>query len=424
MLPKRLNILFVFMFFVSINGIGQNEIITIEQTIEAAINKHPLNNKKTIIQNKYKLNIQSLKKKNLPDINLGAQASLQSENINLDFPLPNFESIELPLYKAQTNLESNYLLYDGGIVNKLIENEKLKENIEQQNVKVQLYNIKSRVVDVYFSLILLEEQKEILDSSLAVLKVQEKIIRSAIDNGVALKSDLDKLSIEKVKLNRNISTISNNIITLELLLSDLTGLDLKNKELKRGEQDFPKKVNWTNRPELELLMNQRNLLMQGEEIISAKNKPKVVLFAKAGVGYPNPFNFFDDNVSPFAIGGVQFSWKIWDWKKSSIEKQKLEIEKLNVDNQEEIFNENMLIETDKLVSEIKGLESNLHYDTEIIEKQNIIVKTLENQYLNGVITITDFITEQNNKRIAEIKASINKLNIEKLKYKLKVMMND
>ena len=78
MLPKRLNILLIFIIFVSINGIGQNEILTIEQAIESAINKHPLNNQKTIIQNKYKLNIEGLNKKNLPDINFTAQASLQS----------------------------------------------------------------------------------------------------------------------------------------------------------------------------------------------------------------------------------------------------------------------------------------------------------------------------------------------------------
>ena len=316
------------------------------------------------------------------------------------------------------------MLYDGGIVNSLIDNEKLKGDIEQQNVKVQLYNIKSKVLDIYFSLILLDEQKEILDSSLSVLNMQEKIVESAIENGVALKSDLDKLKIEKVKLKRNISTLNNNKKTLQVVMSDLTGLNVTDKQLLESRVELPNQIKWNNRPELGLLKNKRSLLKQSENLITAKNKPKVVLFAKAGVGYPNPFNFFDDNISPFAIGGVKFLWNIWDWKKSSIEKQKLEVEKSFVDNQEDIFNENMLIETNKLVSEIEGLKSNEHFDNEIIEKQNTILKTVENQYRNGTITITDLIKEQNNKRIAEINASINKLKIEKLKYKLKVLLND
>lgn len=424
MLPKRLNILFVFMIFVSINGIGQNEILTIEQAIESAINKHPLNNQKAIIQNKYKLNIEGLNKKNLPDVNLTAQASLQSENISLDFPLPNLEPIELPLYKGQANLESSYMLYDGGIVNSLINNEKLKGDIEQQNVKVQLYNIKSKVIDIFFSLILLDEQKEILDSSLSVLNFQEKIVQSAIENGVRLRSDLDKLNIEKVKLERNISTLINNKNTLRGVMSDLTGLEIENKKLIKSKVELPNEVNWSNRPELGLLNNKRRLLKQSEELIVAKNKPKVVLFAKVGMGYPNPINFFDDNISPYAIGGVKFLWKIWDWEKSSIEKQKLKVEKSFVNNQEDIFNENMKIETNKLVSEIEGLNSNEYYDTEIINKQNTILKTVENQYKNGTITISDLLKEQNNKRTAEINASINKLKVEKLKYRLKVLLND
>ena len=76
----------------------------------------------------------------------------------------------------------------------------------------------------------------------------------------------------------------------------------------------------------------------------------------------------------------------------------------------------------KLISEIKGLEANEHFDNKIIEKQKSITKTIETQYINGLISIADYIKEQNKLEIAKINSMINKLEIEKLKYKLKVVI--
>jgi len=81
------------------------------------------------------------------------------------------------------------------------------------------------------------------------------------------------------------------------------------------------------------------------------------------------------------------------------------------------------MQANKLVSEIQGIEANEHFDKEIIEKQNTIINTIKNQYQNGVVKINDYIKEVSVKRIAEIKSAIHKLEKEKLKYKLKVLLN-
>jgi outer membrane protein TolC len=400
---------------------SQSDILTLDKAIEAAVEKQPLNKQKSLISDKTALQIEYLKKQQLPQINLTAKATLQSENIDLEFPIPNVDPISLPLYKANTDIDASYSLYDGGLNKTLQKNEELKGDLAKISIETKLFSVKTRVVDLYYSILTLGKQKEILDSSLSILKVKSGKVKTAIDNGVALKSDMDKIELEKIKLKKNIATIQNNINTLRLLLSDITGIDMKNKILSDNDiGDYEK--NWSSRPEYKFFSMNSLILEQSKQLIVAKNKPKVILFARAGIGYPNPFNIFNDNIAPYAIGGIKFSWNFWDWKKSSIEEQKLDIEKFIVENKKEIFDENMKIETNKLYSQIEGLENNLHFDNEIIQKQNDLIRTVENQYKNGTATINDLLVELTKKRISEINAVIHTIKIEKLKYKLKIIL--
>lgn len=243
------------------------------------------------------------------------------------------------------------------------------------------------------------------------------------ENGTILKSDVDKLEIELIKLDQNKSVISNKRSILISALSDLSGLDFKNADFEDSKAIFTSE-NWDKRPELQLFTFRKDILDAGQEFVDLKNKPKVALFAKAGVGYPNPFNFFDENIAPFAIGGVNLSWNIWDWKRNSIEKQKLKIEKESIDNQKAVFDTNMKIETNKIKLEIEGLKKNLEFDREIIINQQVILNTTENQYKNGIVTINTFLEEVNKKNIAELNAATHETEIKKAEWKYKILLND
>ncbi len=424
MLPKWLKINMIFFLgFLSFSMIAQNDEVDLEVLLESAVKTHPLNGQRSLIESKSGLNIKAFEKRNMPNIDFNAQASIQSENIDLEFPIPNLDPISLPLYRVQTNLESNYMLFDGGLIKSLIKNEEIKAKIADQNLNVLLFKIKEKVVDIYFSILLLQKQKEILDSSLFLLDTQEKIVNSAIDNGVALKSDLDKLNIEKIKVNQSKANIANKIITLKVVLSHIAGIDLKQEKIP--DIDLPDNYIFdaTNRPEYKLFGLKTELLSQSKTLITSRKKPKVVLFAKAGIGYPNPFNFFDDNIAPYAIGGVKLVWNIWDWKKSSIEQQKLNAERSFIDNQKLVLDDEIKKQFNKLHSEIEGIQSNLHFDDEIIARQKKIIKTTLFQYMNGTAKISDYIKELNVNKIEKIKKEIHKLEIVKLNYKIKILLN-
>jgi outer membrane protein TolC len=398
--------------------------LTIDDAIEAAIKKNPANKQYNLIDESTNMQIEAIKKQNLPIVSWNSQISVQSENINLKFPIPNVDPISLPLYKAQSNLESNYLFYDGGISKELIENEKLKQEIGKQNITTQLYNIKNQVADIYYSIILIDRQKEILDSSLSFLNIRRKTLVSMVSNGVILGSDLDKMDMEIIKLEQNISSVKSRKKMLSSVLTNLTGIDIDKVILEPKTEIKIVNQYWGKRPEITLFSLKKDLLDANTNILDLKNKPKIVFFGKAGIGYPNPFNFFDENISPFAIGGINLIWNIWDWKRTIIDKQKIKIEKDIVDNQKSIFDENMKLETDRLLAEISGLEQNASFDRKIIENQNKIIAVTENQYKNGIATINIYLEEINKKNIAELNAVIHETELIKAKFRLKTLYNE
>lgn len=244
-----------------------------------------------------------------------------------------------------------------------------------------------------------------------------------VRNGVILNSDLDKMELEILKIEQNQAGLKSKRNVLVSALSNLTGINISGIRLKPSDNISDVNLIWNDRPEIKMFSLRNELLDANSRLIDLKNKPKLALFLKAGLGYPNPFNFFDNSFSPFAIGGVNFTWNIWDWKRTDLDKQKFLIEKDLIENQKNIFDENMKLEADKLVTEISGLENNAEFDNKIIGRQKSIIEVTENQYKNGVVSINVYLEEINKKSIAELNAIIHQIEIQKAKYKLRVLLN-
>lgn len=128
-------------------------------------------------------------------------------------------------------------------------------------------------------------------------------------------------------------------------------------------------------------------------LIDAQWKPKVAAFATTGVGYPDPLNFFDDKISPYFIGGVQFSWKFWDWKQADRERQQLAVQSQLIENQKQTFTQNLGHQDGKFREDIAKLQNQIKRDEEVAKLQAEILKQLSSQLENGVATATDYLLQ-------------------------------
>jgi outer membrane protein TolC len=155
------------------------------------------------------------------------------------------------------------------------------------------------------------------------------------------------------------------------------------------------------RPELRLFDVQKQNLAVNEQLIKAKNLPKLSAFATGGYGRPG-LNFLATQFKTYFIGGVQLQIPLTHLYTNS---QGLEIQQLRVNQQRiERQRESFLLATQvRLASqrqEVGRLQALVESDRKLIDIRGTIRKASESQLDNGIITASDYLTELDNEDTA------------------------
>jgi outer membrane protein TolC len=219
-----------------------------------------------------------------------------------------------------------------------------------------------------------------------------------------LESDLKKVQVEQLKIQSKIAELQSDRRAMLAVLGSLTGQEIaEDAILKAPDFDVLRPPGETRRPELALFDLQKKEVLAAGDLIDAKWKPKLGVFAQSGVGYPDPLNFFDKKVSPYFIGGVQFSWKFWDWKQADRERQQLAVQSQLIENQKTTFEQNIGHQEGKFHEDVAKIQAQITADGEIAKLQKEILQQLSSQLEHGVITATDYLLQSN----AELQARLN-----------------
>lgn len=377
---------------------------SLKECYQSAINTHPLQAKQPLLTQSQQIKVEKLDKSRLPSIDWNTQASIQTENVELPFEGPAIPALDLPLYRFQSTIDANYTIYDGGLVEAQKELEGNKLMSEQKAVEVSLDQLKPQVNQLFFGIILQRKKVDILENSLENLNNRITSMEAGVEHGIVLESDVKKLRVEALKITSAIEETQGMIRGLFASLSSLTGLDMtENSELELPDQSTFALTDQIKRPELELFQLQQAQILSNESMITAANKPKVGAFLQAGVGYPNPLNFFEDQLSPFAMAGVRLRWKILDWKQSDRDRQLLSVQSQIVANQRAVFEKNINVQEGQFREDLETLELLITRDQEIAQLQKEILTQVEAQLEQGVITSTEYLDQVN----AEIQAQLN-----------------
>ena len=363
--------------------------------------------------------MERIRKERLPEIAWNAQASLQSEVVSFPFqlPLPPGESaLNLPLYRIQTTADLNYTIYDGGLNEARQKIEKAQLAADRQQVQVELDKLKSQANQFVFGILMQRERIGILQNSQATLEKKVETLEAALRHGVVLPADIDKLRVEILRLETEIEQAQGTIRGLVASLSELVGEPLSPEvEISLPDMQPMAEGIEINRPELQLFNYQKESIMAREDMIAAARRPKVGAFLQAGFGAPNPLNFFDESLSPFAMGGVKFSWKIFDWEQSGRDRQLLTLKSQMVSQQRDAFEASIERMDGKYREDIATLEKLMLRDEEIARLQERILEQVSSQLEQGVATSTDYITQSNALAQARLNRQLHELQQQQIK---------
>ena len=387
---KRFIILLISLFSVSI--FGQNSI-TLQECYDMAAVNYPLAKQSNLLDAQNLLEREVISTTKLPQLNLDAQATYQSDVIEV--PIPN-SAIE-PLNKDQyrVTLSATQILYDGGTRGASLNAKLAQLKTNKKQVEIDLYQLKQKINQLFFSVLLSQETTLLLTTKEAMLQSKLNEVTSGIKYGVLLPASDKVLKAEILKIKQQLLEVeSNKTVFIETLSSIIDEPLDKSTKFHDSFVETNLKVEW-NRPELELFQLKKEEIERREALMEKENSPKLLGFVTGGYGNPG-LNMLDNSFQPFYIVGVKLNWNVFDWNSNKKQRQALTINKDIVDTETATFKRNTEIALFQQQKEIDKLRSFILSDLEIIKLREDVLQSADSQLKNGVITSSAYITELTN----------------------------
>ncbi len=418
-MKKRVIILFI-LIIPWISFIQGQKILTLKECYDKAAETNALAGEKAAYSSIWELNDKNLLKEWLPTLDANGSFIYNSSVIDMtdvlgSLPVPGIADLIKPLPHEQykVTLEINQMIYDGGAIKGARALEKAGLAINEKQTDTDIYKLKEQINIYYFSLLLLDHQKDLLNSYLELINKRISSMNSALESGVILESDIDVITSEKIKLEQQLNENRIRKESLLKMLSSLTGSEIDASTEFVLPVTEEKLTDELSRHELQIFDLRKEQLDATLQVIQSKRMPKAFGFATLGYGNPPGNNFFKDEFAPYYILGAGLKWNIFDWNKAKNEKQVINLQQRIIDNRKNDLTENLKRLLEAKQAEITNLESLIKSDSDLIEIKKRITAAAESQYENGTITATEYMNEMNSEKQALINYEIHKINLVK-----------
>ena len=367
--------------------------LSLPQCYELAKANYPQVNQLELIQLSRDYSVENAGKGNLPQINLNGQATYQSDVTGFPIEIPNV--VIEPLAKDQYKIAAEISQPLTDMVR--VKNQKLLAEAnaltQAQQLEVELYQLKGRINQVYFGILLLEKQlaqNEIRQKDLAAGIAKTE---ASIANGTALQSAKDILDAELLNAKQQYIELSSTKKGYQEMLSLFIGEKIT-ESTSLETPAFSGLSEEIVRPELALFQSQKKSLMIQEELINNRNIPQLNLFFQGGYGRP-ALNFLSNDFDLFYLGGLRLNWSISKYYTSSREKEILRLNQRGIDLQQETFELNTRIALSQQEQEISKYYQLMASDEQIIALRERVQATAGSQLEYGTLTSNDYLTYVN-----------------------------
>ena len=419
-----MNKLLLAFIFILLNAGTVCAQISLEECYVLAKNNYPQIKKADLITKTKDYSITNANMGYIPKVLFSARASYQSDVTKMPFDnLPILSNINIPvLPKDQYKISLDIVqpIWDGGKIEAEKENIKAQSKSEESSLEVQLYNLKYRVNQLFFSILLLDEQLKQNDLYNQDLERTYNMIKQSVKNGVANSSDLDAVALEQVKTKQNKAKIEAVKESYINALEMLTGTNINNGLIKPEYTEINDyKV---KRPELTYFSDKINLLETSKKNINVSYMPTFDLFFSAGYGRPG-LDMLDDNFQPYYIAGIKMDWTIAGFYTGERNKKIIELNKktLELEKQTFLFNTNIDIQNQQ--AKIKQIKDTMSYDDEIVKLRTNIKTSSEIKMKRGTITVNDYMREVTAENLAKQGKILHEIELLQAVYEMKNIIN-
>ena len=405
--------------------------LSIEACYEKAMANYPLVKQYGLIEQARDYNLSNAAKAWLPQVQLSAKASYQSDvtKIPIDFsqiPIPQMAEMKIPeLSRDQygATVDVSQTLWDGGVVEAKRTIIKANADAEKADLEVNLYALKERVNQLFFGILMCDamlEQNQLFQDELQ--RNFEKIT-ALMKNGLANQADIDAVSVEQLRAKQSFTQVSHSRKAYLQMLSVFIGENLdENISLQKPNAAIANSTE-ISRPELLFFDSKLLSLDASQKEIKADLMPKFGLFLTGGYGNPG-LNMFKDGFSAYYIGGIRLSWNIGSFYTFKNRQNLLNTNRYAIAIQRETFLFNTSLNQSSKENEIAKFREILKSDNEIITLRNSVKRSLEAKVANGTASVTDLMREVTAEELAKQDKIMHETEMLQAIYNLKFITNN
>ena len=400
---------------------------TLEECQRAAEQNYPLIRQYGLIEKTTGLNVANIQKGWLPQVSASAQATLQSD-------VPAFpdefqklyqqmgitmEGLERDQYRVGIDVQQT--VYDGGSIKSQKEIARRQGELQSRQNEVTMYNVRRRVNEMYFSLLLVDEQIRLNADLQTVLEGNEKKLAAMLKGGTASESDWQNVKAERLNVVQKMTGLKSQRTALVRMLSTFCAMEVNRLVKPEIPENTGSTVNL--RPELKTIDAQLRLADAKEKALDATLMPRLGVFAQGYYGYPG-YNMFEDMMgrkfSWNGMLGARLTWNIGALYSRKNDKAKLQAERETAEaNRERFLLDNKMeqIQQNENISRYRQLMID---DEEIISLRSSIRKAAESKLAHGIIDVNDLVREINSENKARVEQCIHEIEMLKEIYNLKI----
>lgn len=387
-------------------GYAAHAQTTLDECIGWAYDNYPQIKEMSLIEMTKGIDLKNAAYAWLPHLNISGKATWQSEVVEMPMDIPGM-NINIPHDQYGLTAEFTQQIWDGGTSRSQKELAEAGAEVKKTQLETNLWSIRSRVQNVFLGIILIDKQLELNRLLRESLERSSEEVKSRMEAGVALPSDLDQVSVNILSCLQQRASLDADRKSYVKILGLLTGRDMTDVELAvpqdavnyvdDGARDFE------TRPEMAFYAAQLKQNEFQRRQLNTLISPKLNLSLQGGYGRPG-MNMLSGDFSGYFVAGLKLQWNIGALYTRGLDKRRVNADAQKIDLTRKSFILNSSVEAEQKNNAILKARDVLEKDSEIIGLRQRIRASGENQYREGTIKMNDYLSmlDEENESMHEV----------------------
>lgn len=402
-------------------GYAAHAQTTLDECIGWAYDNYPQIKEMSLIEMTKGIDLKNAAYAWLPHLNISGKATWQSEVVEMPMDIPGMD-INIPHDQYGLTAEFTQQIWDGGTSRSQKELAEAGAEVKKTQLETNLWSIRSRVQNVFLGIILIDKQLELNRLLRESLERSSEEVKSRMEAGVALPSDLDQVSVNILSCLQQRASLDADRKSYVKILGLLTGRDMTDVELAvpqdavnyvdDGARDFG------TRPEMAFYAAQLKQNEFQRRQLNTLISPKLNLSLQGGYGRPG-MNMLSGDFSGYFVAWLKLQWNIGALYTRGLDKRRVNADAQKIDLTRKSFILNSSVEAEQKNNAILKARDVLEKDSEIIALRQRIRASGENQYREGTIKMNDYLSMLDEEYKAKANESMHEVQLMMAVYDMK-----